>query len=570
MKIPIDKVGTVRRRFVPRGMGIVCLWGFVALLATVGCRKTTPENLSTHTLVFGGDFFFGTRTNQALYSKKHWQHILGDVGPLIETADIAFINAEGVISGGGLPTQKSDRDPLYYRAHPNGAPMLAAAGIDLVTIGNNHAGDYGTDAVVEMMDRLLASGVQYTGGGVDLRDAKTPTVFAVGDTGVAVVGADLTYEREAAAGPARPGTLYFDFKDGPDHIIETLSQILEDVRKQANVVLFSPHWGHNWQKAPPKQIRRIAKAIIDAGYDGILGHSAHLIQGVELIDGKPVIYDTGNFVLSYGLPNDYDEHQSLLYRIEFNKAGITRLEAHPLHLGKVETRLARKAERHEILRLLKERSEAFGTTVTIEAGKGIIVCDPGAIEGAKKPAARLKKPPNSIRNAPRHLLLETLPEDATPTDVRFERGIRMVGYRNLKKTLSSPKAAQFIETFWTTDQPQQKNILIHMEAVGADRKTGKTKTRFAGHQAGDWVLPTSDWPAGKVVRDITYFRLQLKPDMPIKFYTGLYDGAFVPVVESDVPTEGGRVFLGESVQRKGGPRVYELLEQLKKQLLSHP
>ena len=536
------------------------------MLLLLGCGKRQPEvPLPSHTLVFGGDCFFGTRTSQSLYTDRQKEKVFEDVAPLLKQADIAFVNAEGVIAGGGLPAEKIDRDPLYYRVHPNAASMLAEAGVDVVTIGNNHAGDYGPDAMAEMMDRLLTHGVQFTGGGYDAADAAAPPVFLVGDTGVAVVGVDLTFERKFAAGKDKPGTLYAGLTDegwDMDGTVESLTAVLRHLRKEANVVLLSPHWGRNWQQAPTPEIRRLARRLIEAGYDGILGHSAHLVQGVELIDGKPIIYDTGNFLLSYGRPNDYDEHEALLYRIHFNKAGVTRLEARPIHADNVRTRLVDGEEGARVLERLKSRSEAFDTQVVIKGNKGIIRCDPEEISGPEKPTARLKAPPEKVRAAPSYLVMDALPSGATPASVQFENGIRLVGYRVTSKQLSHPRAGQFIETFWTTDRKQKADMLIHMEASGISDKNGEEERHLSGHQAGDWVFPITAWPVGKVIRDISYLRIRLKKESPIKFYTGLYHGRFIPILDADLPIENGRVFLGEAIQRKGGPDVFDVLERL--------
>ncbi len=351
--------------------------------------------------------FLGQGSSQAVYFPESWGNIFGNVSPILEQADVTLVNAEGVISGGGLFAFKEDRFPLTYRAHPNAAKMLAKVGVDIADVGNNHSGDYGKEAFVEMLDRLSHEGIDYTGGGYTLEDARTPAVRVVGDTGLAVVGADMTFTKSFAALWNTPGNLFFGLAHtgrDQDRTVDTLVKILNETRTKANVVLFTPHWGNNWQKTPTPHLRTLAARLIQAGFDGILGHSAHVIQGIELIDGKPVIYDAGNLLLNYGpRKGDHGEHRSLLYEIEFTKAGIKKLVAHPISLDRNQTRLASKDTANDILDNLKRLSQEMNTDVVIENGVGIVNCAAGDIFGPKTPAPLRKVKREKIREAPSHM-----------------------------------------------------------------------------------------------------------------------------------------------------------------------
>ena len=552
--------------------------GLFAIFSTVcGGQKggePLPSDLPVHTLVFGGDVFLGGGISRAFYNEGEWPLVFGNVSDLMRRADLTFVNAEGVISGGGLFAYKEDRAPLCYRAHPNAAHVLAEAGVDIATVGNNHGGDYGTAAFVEMLDRLSAAGIDYTGGGYTQEDARTPSVRLVGDTGLAIVGADMTSTKSFAAKRNTPGTLFFAHAAAGknlDAAVDVLKRIEEKTRAAADVILFSPHWGHNWQKAPTKHLRTLAERLIEAGYDGILGHSAHLYHGVELIDGKPVIYDAGNLLLNYGpRPGDHGEHRSVLYEIQFTRAGITQLVAHPLALNRNSVRPAEGKVANEILSVLATRSKAFDTDVTIQDGTAVIACNPGAHRGPKTAEAVKKKPwKGPVREAPSYMHVEKLPDNAVPLKVRFENGITLLGYRMLTDHLLSKRPAQVIETYWTRGDnvTADDNLLIHMEAQ-TERPNG-VKKNFSGHQPGDWILPVAAWPKGGIIRDITYFRLTLSPGAPVRFYTGLWTGGrFVKVsdIEDPVRNDDGRILLGTADFTVDAPGVFDLFEQLRSEL----
>ena len=549
---------------------------FACITTACGGEKSAdplPSNLPEHTLVFGGDVFLGGGISRAFYNEGEWPLVFGNVSDLMKHADVTFVNAEGVISGGGLFAYKEDRAPLCYRAHPNAAHVLAEAGVDIANVANNHGGDYGKAAFVEMLDRLSAAGIDYTGGGRTEEDARTPTVRLVGDTGLAIVGADMTSTKSFAAKWNTPGTLFFAHAAAGrnlDEAVKVLTRIEEKTRAAADVILFSPHWGHNWQKEPTKHLKKLAAQLIDAGYDGILGHSAHLYHGVELIDGKPVIYDAGNLLLNYGpRPGDHGEHKSVLYEIKFTRAGITKLIAHPLSLNRNSVRLAEGKIAEEILSVLAERSKAFDTDVSIQNGTAVIACNPGAHRGPKT-AKAVKKPwKGPVREAPTYMHVEKLPDNAVPLKVRFENGISLLGYRLLTDHLLSKGPAQVIETYWTRDEnaTADDNLLIHMEAQ-TDRTDG-VKKEFAGHQPGDWILPVTAWPKSGIIRDMTYFRLTLRAGAPVRFYTGLWTGGrFVKVTEIEDPArnDDGRILLGTSDFADDAPGVFDLFEQLRKDL----
>ncbi len=298
----------------------------------LSCTPEVPDNLPVHTLAFGGDVLLGRRLNEALHDETARGEILGGIAPLIRAADLAVVNAEGVIALGGDFNDKGEPRPHMYRAHPHAIDVLAEAGVDVVMVGNNHSNDYGPDALIEMLDRVRIAGMDYAGGGVDLDDARTPAYATLGDTVVAIVGGDLTATRNYNATRDRAGTLLINGMnpDLTDRIVEVYSEILDTARQHAHVVLLSPHWGDNMKGEPTELTRTLARRLIRAGYDGILGHSAHWMQGMELIDGRPVIYDAGNLVIDFNTSDPNSE--TALLTLSLSQAGITAVRATPIQL----------------------------------------------------------------------------------------------------------------------------------------------------------------------------------------------------------------------------------------------
>jgi poly-gamma-glutamate capsule biosynthesis protein CapA/YwtB (metallophosphatase superfamily) len=540
----------------------------ILLALALGCSKRgeerpAPKDLPVHTLAFGGDVILGRRVNAALFDDAARGRMFGSVAGLLRGADLALVNAEGVISEGGTFADKGESVPIMYRAHPSAAGVLRRAGVDIVTVGNNHSGDYGRAAFSEMLGHLRLAGVDYAGGGRDEADARTPAYFRVGDTVVAVVGADMTHTRGYAARRDAPGNLYLPIETPSARagIVKTLTSILAEARRHAHVVVFSPHWGDNFQTAPTAAMRDLAKALIAAGYDAILGHSAHWFLGVEVIGGRPVVYDAGDLLVDY--PGRDPSHEGMLYLVSFTQAGVTRLEARPVRIGANRADLARGADRGKLLARLAEYSGKLGTSVRIEKGKGVVACDPGGIlgpEGAPVPPARTV--PARVTPAPRNVILDAVPASATPVDVAYENGIAIRGYEVLLGELPLPHASNLVTVYLTAERPAAGRLWIKLEARGQD-KDGKPRADWDPHIPGDWMLPADRWPAGKVVADRTLMRLTLGPGGDVRFLAGLQGEKLLVPVSASVPlVDGTLVPLRTAVFRKGAPGVFRFLRGL--------
>jgi poly-gamma-glutamate capsule biosynthesis protein CapA/YwtB (metallophosphatase superfamily) len=543
---------------------LVCaaLLSFAVGCAASGGGEAPAEPLPAHTLIYGGDVTLGRGFNHALHDEKARGKVFGDIAGRLAGADIALVNAEGVSASGGYFSDKGEPRPYMFRAHPRAVEMLAAAGIDMVTVGNNHAGDYGPEAFVEMLDRLLLAGVGYAGGGYDLEDARRPSYHRAGDAVVAVVGVDLTVSRTQAATKEKAGPLFFDaFRTdrNEDRIVKELTRALKEARRHAHVVLLSPHWGDNWKDAPTPELRRLAKRLVRAGYDGIIGHSSHWYHGVELIDGKPVIYDAGNLIVDYG--GGDRAHRAFLWELTFTRAGVTGIAGTPLWLGRNTVNAAQGKRRDELIEGVIDGSLALGTRLVARGGVVELACDPGPIAGPKEAVDPPKRPaPATARLAPDQPVMESLPKTAVPVNVAFPGGPVLVGYELIASELTVPKAGQIVGLYWRTDTPVTRPFEVHVEGRG---KTpgGAIGKSIDTHLPADWLLPADEWPVGKIVQDWTLLRLKQAPDGEAEFFAGLHDGGLVEPTSSDVPLDGGRLVpIGSAVFRKGARRLLDIWE----------
>ncbi len=208
----------------------------------------------------------------------------GAVRSLIEGADIAIANFENP-----APNRfRFHTSGTVFSADPSMIDGLVNAGIDYVSLANNHIGDAGRQGVLETIENLDERGVRHSGAGENAAAARTPAVLEAGGVQVAILGYD-TIARVYNAGEDRIGSARL-----------TQKNCRQDVRKArddgADVVIVFPHWGTEYDPTPFDRQRELAEACIDAGADMVIGNHAHWAGALEVRDDRPIWYALGNFV----------------------------------------------------------------------------------------------------------------------------------------------------------------------------------------------------------------------------------------------------------------------------------
>ncbi|MDE3041267.1 MAG: CapA family protein [Nitrospirota bacterium] len=305
--------------------------------------------------------------NQSIGPDKIWSNVL----PLMLKADRRLINLECVISGRGREWQP-DSKAFHFRAHPRAIDFLRAAKIDCVTLANNHVLDYGTDALVECLALLDQAGIKRTGAGSSLVEALTPAIVDLPQGRLGVVS--LTDNQpEWEAGEKKPGTHYiaYDAKGLVEPYRSRFAQVLKQIRSQADLVVVSAHVGPNWGP-PSAAMRMLAHRIIDLGVDLYWGHSNHTPQGIELYQGKAILYSAGDFLDDYAVDSAERNDLSFLFLLELERGRIARIFLHPVCIEDLYVRLAKDIEVEFLSRTMQAKCKAFGTTMEVEGQVGTI------------------------------------------------------------------------------------------------------------------------------------------------------------------------------------------------------
>jgi poly-gamma-glutamate capsule biosynthesis protein CapA/YwtB (metallophosphatase superfamily) len=278
-------------------------------------------------------------------------------------ADLFVLNLECCISVRGEPWPRPGK-PFFFRAPPVAAEVLAHLGVSCVTLANNHALDFGEEALLDTFAHLAAVGIAWVGAGPDEEQARAPAVLKAGGFRLGVVG--LTdHPEDFAAGPDRPGTAFAGLDRGvPGWVPDGIRSIGE----RSDAVLVTPHWGPNMVTGPVPAVRAAASVLVEAGATLVAGHSAHVFHGVE----GPVLFDLGDFLDDYAVDPVLRNDLGLLFLVTLDERGPIQMEAVPLRLDFCHTRLAEGDDAAWIERRFRQACAEFGTEVDEQAGRLVL------------------------------------------------------------------------------------------------------------------------------------------------------------------------------------------------------
>lgn len=282
---------------------------------------------------------------------------------MVAEADIVVANLECCISHRGRRWPDPDK-PFFFRAPPVAADTLRTLGVDCVTLANNHALDYGVEALLDTFHHLERVGIAWVGAGPDRDRAREPAILTDGGIRLAVIGM-TDHPADFAAGNDHPGVAYTDLRAGDT------AWVVDAIRdSDADLVLVTPHWGPNMVRRPVAHVRRAAAALVAAGADVVAGHSAHVFHGVE----ARVLYDLGDFVDDYAVDALLRNDLGLFFLVTLDNRGPTRIEAMPVALDFAHTRPADRTEAAWIAERFMAACAEHGTDVQREGSR--LVIDP--------------------------------------------------------------------------------------------------------------------------------------------------------------------------------------------------
>jgi poly-gamma-glutamate capsule biosynthesis protein CapA/YwtB (metallophosphatase superfamily) len=316
------------------------------------------------TLALVGDVMLGRGVNRMI-AAHGFAYPWGDLLPAVRGADCFLINLECALTDHTGRWHDGGHKPFYFRASPRVVETLRVAEVDFASLANNHAADFGMTGLVDTVRHLDAAGIAHAGAGGDVLAAQAPAFVTAAEWRIGVV-AFADYPAVWAAGPTAPGINYTPVSLAAGHFA-AIADALTIARRQADMVIFSMHWGPNMRARPTSAFRAFARRVIAAGADVFWGHSAHVVQGIEVWHGKPILYDTGDFVDDYAIDPELRNDLSGLFLLRARPPAIAWIDVVPVAIGHCQVNRARGAERDWFV-------ERF-TALCVEQGTKVLAAD---------------------------------------------------------------------------------------------------------------------------------------------------------------------------------------------------
>lgn len=323
-------------------------------------------------MVLVGDVMLGRHVNKVLKDVPP-AYPWGDTLPLFQAADVRLCNLECVLANQGVPWSATPK-AFHFRSDANNIQVLHAAQITAVSLANNHVLDFQEAALVEMLRLLDEHRIGHAGAGHTLAEAMQSASAEVLGKRIGLL-AFTDNEPCWEATEARPGVYYVPI-DVHDQRARCLFKQVHQLKARLDVLIVSAHWGSNWGYVPPPTHPPFAHALIEAGADVVFGHSGHVFRGVELYQGRAILYCVGNFIDDYAVHPVERNDQSCLVSLELEGDRLISLRLYPTCIQNCRARVACGGQARTIATRLQKLSARFNTTLAWHEPEGYLVWVP--------------------------------------------------------------------------------------------------------------------------------------------------------------------------------------------------
>ncbi len=303
--------------------------------------------------------------------------------------DARIVNLETSITGRGTfwPGKA-----VHYRMHPANTGCLRAAQIDVCSLANNHVLDFGAEGLVDTLAALREAGIEPAGAGRDIGEARRAAEIILGAKTrilVAAMGSTTSgIPPSWRAGSSSPGVdLLPDLSEASARAV---GERFARRRQPGDIAVLSLHWGSNWGYDVPEEMKRFARALVDAGVDVVHGHSSHHPRAIEVYRRKLILYGAGDLITDYEGISGYEEFRGDLGAMYFPTislcdGSLRRLRIVPVQMRGMRLRAPSRRDGAWLLDTLRRISAPLGSHFSADSD-GAFVLDEGGARGAGPPA----------------------------------------------------------------------------------------------------------------------------------------------------------------------------------------
>lgn len=242
----------------------------------------TPDTRPV-TIAITGDIMMARSVGARIRASDGLYPFVG-VANALKSYDLRIGNLECVVSTLGSPQPKT----YTFEAPLQAFDRLNAAGYQVVSVANNHSGDFGKVAFSDMLAHLPTHGITPVGGGANRTAAHSPVIRKIHSTTIGILAYCEIGPNNFAATDTSPGHAWLE--------ASALQQDIAALRPQVDFLIVFTHWGVEYVLQENAHQQYLARLAVDAGSDLVVGAHPHVIQPYEIYHGKPIIYSLGNFV----------------------------------------------------------------------------------------------------------------------------------------------------------------------------------------------------------------------------------------------------------------------------------
>lgn len=274
-----------------------------------------------------GDVMLGRGVGMRLQKAGSYERAFEKVSPVLRQGDIVFANLESPLTAS--TNSLDSKRKIVLKGKPEAVSALTSAGINMVSIANNHILDYYETGLFDTMSVLSRNNILFAGSGKNIDEARKPAIIEKNGMKIGLLAYSDMAELVFAG---KPYLRYAADKDKSGVAPLKYEAIREDViklRSQVDLLVVSLHWGvEDSFKVRPEQ-REIAHKLVDDGVDLILGHHPHQFQGIEIYKGKPILYSMGNFLFDQ---NEPENMESFIIDMKYDGTELKELSAIPVRI----------------------------------------------------------------------------------------------------------------------------------------------------------------------------------------------------------------------------------------------
>lgn len=313
-------------------------------------KTVAPESDHPSTMTMVGDVMMG-RYVEEVTEKHGYDYLFRYMKPYFADSDYVSGNYEHPALKEEASSYKEADTAIRLNSNKSGVKAVKDAGFSVMTLANNHMMDFEEQGLLDTIDQFKRTDMDFVGVGKNTAEAKASIDYAdVNGVRVATLGFTDVYGKDAVPTDTQAGIL----NSNPDLLFEMIGKAKDAKQGNADLVVVNMHWGQEYSTSATLRQKDLAKAVIDAGADIIIGHHPHVLQSFDVYKDGIIFYSLGNFIFDQGWTRTKDSAMVQYHLAEDGKASI---DVVPLQIEEATPRPATsKADRSRVYRQLTKET----------------------------------------------------------------------------------------------------------------------------------------------------------------------------------------------------------------------